>query len=89
MVFDVTNKASFQNIVKWYQEIQGYACDKIELFVVGNKVDLEDRYYISKNLSREVSTEEAQKLAAKHGFEYFETSAKTGQNIDAVFERMT
>lgn len=36
-----------------------------------------------------MSTEEAQKLAAKHGFEYFETSAKTGQNIDAVFERMT
>jgi Ras-related protein Rab-2A len=38
---------------------------------------------------REVTLEEAQKMAVKHGFEYFETSAKTGENVDVVFERMT
>ncbi len=37
---------------------------------------------------REVSYEEAKKLADKHGFNYFETSAKTGENVETVFESM-
>ena len=28
-------------------------------------------------------------MAVKYGFEYFETSAKTGDNVDRVFESMT
>lgn len=40
------------------------------------------------SVRREVSQEEAQKLAQKYGFEYFETSAKTGENVDSVFETM-
>lgn len=37
---------------------------------------------------REVSYEEAKKLADQQGFQYFETSAKTGENIDSVFEHI-
>jgi Ras-related protein Rab-2A len=55
LVFDVTNRQSFESISKWYTEIQGYACDKIILVIVGNKIDMADR--------REVSYEEAKKLA--------------------------
>ncbi|CAD8043459.1 unnamed protein product [Paramecium primaurelia] len=80
LVFDVTNRQSFEDVQKWYNEIQGYACDKIEMVIVGNKIDLEER--------REVKTEEAKKFAQKFGFDYFETSAKTGENVDAVFESM-
>ncbi|CAD8048183.1 unnamed protein product [Paramecium sonneborni] len=80
LVFDVTNRQSFENVQKWYNEIQGYACDKIEMVIVGNKIDLEER--------REVSSEEAKKFAQKFKFDYFETSAKTGENVDNVFESM-
>lgn len=44
--------------------------------------------HINDAPSREVSYEEAKKLADKHGFSYFETSAKTGENVDSVFESM-
>ncbi|CAD8212269.1 unnamed protein product [Paramecium octaurelia] len=80
LVFDVTSRQSFEDLQKWYQEIQGYACDKIEMVIVGNKIDLEER--------REVKTEEARRYAQKQGFAYFETSAKTGENVDNVFETM-
>ncbi|CAD8050614.1 unnamed protein product [Paramecium sonneborni] len=80
LVFDVTSRKSFENLQKWNQEIQGYACDKIEMVIVGNKIDLDER--------REVKTEEAKNYAQKQGFTYFETSAKTGENVDNVFETM-
>ncbi|KAM3142363.1 hypothetical protein pb186bvf_005520 [Paramecium bursaria] len=80
LVFDVTNRQSFENLQKWHQEILGYACDKIELVIVGNKIDIDDR--------REVTYEEASRYAKRNNFEYFETSAKTGENVDQVFESM-
>ena len=48
------------------------------MILVGNKVDLET--------SRVISTEEGMDLAKKLGVYYMETSAKTNENIDDVFE---
>jgi len=45
-VFDITNRTSYDSIIRWCEEIKGHACDKIELFIIGNKSDLEERYYI-------------------------------------------
>ena len=47
------------------------------MILVGNKSDLEDK--------RQVSQEEGQELAEKYGLEFYETSAKTGSNVDDVF----
>ncbi|CAD8084180.1 unnamed protein product [Paramecium sonneborni] len=80
LVFDVTSRQSFENVAKWNQEIQGYACDKIEMTLVANKIDLDEK--------REVHTDEGLAFAKKHGFTYFETSAKTGENVNNVFESM-
>ncbi|KKN73038.1 hypothetical protein LCGC14_0404730 [marine sediment metagenome] len=46
------------------------------MVLLGNKVDLE----------REVEREEAEDLAKRLNCEYLETSAKTGANVEAVFE---
>lgn len=48
--------------------------------LVGNKTDLEVR--------RAVSIEEASNLANTHGIEYMECSAKSGQNIEEIFEKL-
>ena len=45
--------------------------------LVGNKCD--------KAYEREVSKEEGVALARKFGCEFFETSAKTAQNVERVF----
>ncbi len=47
------------------------------MILVGNKSDLEDR--------RQVSKDEGQELADKYGLQFYETSAKTGDNVDAIF----
>jgi GTPase KRas protein len=45
--------------------------------LVGNKCD--------KTYEREVSPEEGQQLARQFGCEFFETSAKTAQNVERLF----
>ena len=47
------------------------------MIIVGNKSDLEDK--------REVSNEEGRELAEKYGLDFFETSAKTGANVNEMF----
>ncbi len=46
--------------------------------LVGNKADLSEK--------REVSTEEGRDLATRNKMMFFECSAKTGFNIDEVFQ---
>ncbi|KAM3135944.1 hypothetical protein pb186bvf_011934 [Paramecium bursaria] len=78
LVFDFTRRATFNNIKKWLQEIKTYSCDQIELVLVGNKCDLETK--------REVTVQEVQEYANQEKLDFFETSAKTGKNVEVVFE---
>ncbi len=78
IVFDITNKKSFENVENWYNIITRVALPSLILILAGNKIDLES--------SRVISTEEGEKLAEKLGIYYMETSAKTDNHIDEVFE---
>jgi len=78
IVFDITNRSSFENVRNWYKIISEVASPNLVLILVGNKVDLAD--------SRTVSSEEGIKLGEKFGIPYMETSAKTNENINDVFE---
>ena len=73
LVFDITNKYSFDNINEWIEEIKEREPNpRIVLF--GNKIDLE--------YQRKVTNEEAKEYAKKMNLAYFETSAKTNQGIN-------
>lgn len=52
--------------------------EEIAVILVGNKSDLSDK--------RQVSFEEASVLAGKYSIDYIEVSAKTGLNIEFMFE---
>ena len=55
-----------------------HANPDIKIFLIGNKIDLED--------SRKITTEEAKKLRTDYEFNlYMETSAKTGFNAKEIF----
>ena len=76
-VYDISNKDSFNNVSSWIDDCKNQSPKTIYMILVGNKVDLEDK--------REVSTEEGQELADKYGIEFYESSAKTGKNVEEIF----
>nr|XP_020445780.1 ras-related protein Rab-39B-like [Monopterus albus] len=81
LMFDLTNRASFDNIKEWHAEV----CERVQpykvLFIlVGQKSDRE------AHGERVVSREEVNKLAGQLGVPYVEASAKTGQNVRGPFE---
>ncbi|MHA2180279.1 MAG: Rab family GTPase [Promethearchaeota archaeon] len=78
IIFDLTNRESFENVRKWYDIINGVVLPNIILILVGNKVDLNDE--------REISKKECMGLAKELGIYYMETSAKTNENVGELFE---
>lgn len=82
LVYDVTNRESFNNLKEtWLKELAVYAdLDDLILMVVGNKIDLEE--------DRRVSTEEGLELAKELSALFMESSAKTRIGIKAIFEEL-
>ena len=79
IVFDVTNLSSFEHVINWHNDVTNI-CGVVPCFLIGNKSDLKK----DRRVSRDVSSE----LASKLGLDFFETSAKTGEKVDDVFEVM-
>eukprot|EP01098_Paradermamoeba_levis_P007248 TRINITY_DN2999_c0_g6_i2.p1 TRINITY_DN2999_c0_g6~~TRINITY_DN2999_c0_g6_i2.p1 ORF type:complete len:199 (+),score=21.70 TRINITY_DN2999_c0_g6_i2:156-752(+) len=78
VVYDVTNRSSFQNVEQWIHTVrEGSKNDGIVILIIGNKVDLSQRL---------VETEEGKQLAGKHEVYFMETSAATGHNVTAAFD---
>ena len=77
IVYDITDKKSFNSIKQWIEECHNYANKNIHMVLVGNKIDL--------NEERKISKEEGKELADEFKMDFFETSAKTGENIEDIF----
>jgi Ras-related protein Rab-8A len=77
LVYDISDKSTFINIKKWMDNIEDEIEDKIPIVLVGNKSDLNDK--------REVSTLEGKRKAKEYGFPFYETSCKTGVNVNECF----
>jgi small GTP-binding protein len=75
----INNQESFNNIRVWLNNIkETVGVESIQLIIIANKCDLENE--------RVVSQEDIKEKAEELGIEYFETSAKTGKNVDEAFE---
>ena len=73
LVYDVSNKKSFENIANWITLVRNI--DKPLMVLCGNKIDLK----------REVEINEGEELAKKEGLLFFECSAKINENIKFMF----
>ena len=77
LVCDLTNKMSFSHIYEWEEELRKFCGQNIPRILLGNKLDLKDK--------RVVQAEEVEKMAKEFKIPYYETSAKTGTNVDQAF----
>ena len=73
LVYDVSRKESFDNIINWINFVRNI--EKTIMVLCGNKIDL----------TREVEKSEGEELAKKEGLLFFECSAKTNENIKYMF----
>ncbi len=80
LTYDVTDQDSFKNIRNWIKQIEANAQGNVKRVLVGNKCDKPDRV---------VTEEEGKKLADDFNMSFFETSAKTNQNVNEVFQFLT
>ena len=84
LVFDLTDRTSFEDkegkgVSKTLQLADDWKTDNMSTLLVGNKAEAE---------RHQITRVEAEEYAQKLGVRFFETSAKTGQNIEAVFEEI-
>ena len=77
IMYDITNRASFENINKWLYLLSQNVSDKAKI-LVGSKLDLSEE-------KRIVTEEEGQNLADKNNMPFYETSSKTGENVEKIF----
>jgi small GTP-binding protein len=78
IVYDITKKTSFANVQSWYTEAQKNIPDAT-IMLIGNKNDLE--------MKRDVQKNDGKDFAEINGMSFYETSARTNDNINASFEQ--
>jgi small GTP-binding protein len=79
LVFSLTAAASFEHLPRWL-ELTGAESGDCKIVLVGTKLDLGD--------SRAVESDRANVFAGDHHIEYFESSAKTGEGVSEIFDRV-
>jgi len=77
LVYDVTDEVSFQDIHNWMKNIEQHASDSVNKILIGNKSDMDS--------GKVISTQMGQQLADNYDVSFFETSAKTGANVNSAF----
>ena len=75
IVYDITNKESFERIQDWVKSVYDNTdtYKEIQMIIVGNKIDLEER--------REVSKQEGLKIGKYFEIDFFEASAKNAEGV--------
>ena len=84
IVFDLTNKESFEHVRDWYNELTDFIGGReIPFILIGNKSDLKDQRVVSYQEGVGLVNELSQKSTIK--VSYLETSALTGENVEDAF----
>jgi len=77
VVYDITDKESFEKINFWMENIKNNAPENVKLILVGNKCDLANE--------RKVTIEDGENKARYYNIKFFESSAKDGTNVNELF----
>ena len=73
LMYDITDRESFESIPEWIKSIKDAKGSNFPMILLGNKFDKED--------VRVIKEKEGKELADEYKIKFFETSNKTGINI--------
>lgn len=79
LVYDVTNRKTFNAVSSWVKIIEEKAPEKTSIVLVGNKID---------KSNHQVTEEEGKELARSFQAPFVLTSAKEGINVEAAFTEL-
>jgi GTPase SAR1 family protein len=77
----LTDPDSFRDLEKWIEDLKEYGDKDTTIIIAGNKSDLEDE--------RKISFEDGSRTGKKFKVDFVEVSAKTGLNINILFELLS
>jgi small GTP-binding protein len=80
ITYDVSSERSFEACEYWVNELRERE-ENCMLFLVGNKIDIPVP-------ERKIDPKKVEAFAQKHNMIWVETSAKTGENINKLFEKV-
>mmetsp|Transcript_18604 Transcript_18604/g.23581 ORF Transcript_18604/g.23581 Transcript_18604/m.23581 type:complete len:224 (-) Transcript_18604:47-718(-) len=80
LVYDVTDKASFDNVKNWLLEIERHGCHEVNKLLVGNFCDRVTRKVVSYDTARA--------FADEIGIPFLETSPKDSKTVEDAFITM-
>lgn len=78
--YDVNSEKSLESCEYWVNQLKTHE-EQCLLYLVGNKSDLHPT-------DRKLSAAKVEAFAAANGMTWFETSAKTGDNVNRLFDRL-
>ncbi|KAL7712397.1 GTP-binding protein YPTC4 [Entamoeba marina] len=80
LVYDISRRDTFEKIDEWVEEVKKFGNGMYVMMLVGNKCDL---------IEREITTEEGKQKADEMGVHFIEASAKTAENVDEIFIKLS
>ena len=80
VVYDITQRESFEAVDRWINDLRNNTDERLEIILIGNKSDLEDK--------RQVKKEEGEEKAKEKEVAFMETSALNCNNIEKAFNEI-
>lgn len=78
-VFDVTNEESYERVTNWIRDLKNHADPNVVICIAGNKCDKTPAFDLSR----------CEEYAKSIGASFYQTSARSGQNVDTIFTSLS
>ncbi len=83
LAFDLSRQNTFSSMKTWLSEMRSIMTNEIPKVIIGNKTDL------IPEIGQIIDRSDVNKYAKNEDCSYFETSAKTGENVEKAFLELT